>query len=333
MSPVAATATEFAQHVSTSWANYLIADRAARPTPHDHVYASAYRACERRMALELRSPDQQLPFSADVLAKFRRGADRERELLIDATRVGRFAHPEFQIANQQERFVLKDRKGRVAITGKVDARIRTADQNAPLEVKAWSQFLVDQIETFDDLFESPWTRSGAYQLLAYLYGSGEPYGYLLLDRSGLPRLIPVELEQHLDAMEDFLARAERVLDHHFAGTLPDFLDDPVECQRCPFFGHTCNPPTASGMADVLTDPELEVLLERRERVKAAARDFDDYDKQVKTRLRGVLRGIVGPFHIRGKWGNQSRVELPADLKKQYTKTDPKGRFTLEIVKL
>jgi hypothetical protein len=134
-------------------------------------------------------------------------------------------------------------------------------------------------------------------------------------------------------MEEFLVRAERVLDHHQAGTLPDFLDDPTECQRCVFYGSTCNPPLSAIGASILTDPELEVLLEKREGLKTAAHDFDYYDKAIKQRLRGVLRGIVGHFHIRGKWGNQSRIELPEDLKKQYTKTDPKGRFTLDIVRL
>jgi len=330
---VAIAAADIATNVSQAWAAYLISDRSARPAPHDHVYASAYRTCERRMALELVAPASQPPWPAEVLAKFRRGADRERDLLIDLTRVGRFAQPEFEVVSHQERFQLRDRKGRVAITGKVDARIRTNGQNAPLEVKAWAPFLVDRIDTFDDLFNSPWTRSGAYQLLAYLYGAGEPCGYLLLDRSGLPRLLPVELDRHLDAMEDFLTRAERVLDHHQAGTLPDFLDDPVECQRCPFYGHTCNPPLSAGPIDVLTDPELESLLERRESLKGAGHDFDSLDKEVKQRLRGVLRGIVGHFHIRGKWGAQSHIELPADLKKQYTTTDPKGRFTLDIVRL
>ena len=72
-------------------------------------------------------------------------------------------------------------------------------------------------------------------------------------------------------MEDFLACAERVLDHHTAGTLPDYLDDPTECQRCTFYGHTRNPPLSAVGAQVLTDPELEVLLERRERIEGAPR--------------------------------------------------------------
>lgn len=290
------------------------------------------------MVYDCTRPEQLPPWPPEVIAKFRRGDDRERDLLADLVRIGRDAEPAFSVIGQQERFELRDHQSRVAIVGKVDARLELGDHGAaiqaPIEVKAWSPFLVDRIETFADVFENPWTRSGGYQLLSYLYGAAVPFGFLLLDRSGLPRLLPVELEPNLDRMEDFLARAERVLDHVQAGTLPDFLeDDPGECRRCPWFGHTCNPPLSAPAARVFSDPELEAMLERREAIKAVGHEFLDLDKQVKAQLRGVESGIAGTFQISGRWGKQSRLEVPEPLKKQYTVTDPKGRFTLEITKL
>lgn len=324
--------SDIAAGIKAAWAAFL--SNKARPgVPHEAVYASAYRACERRMVYELTAADQQPPFPPEVLAKFRRGEDRERDLLADLSRIGRDAEPAFTLTSQQERFALKDRKGRTAISGKVDARLAVNGVRAPLEVKAWSPRLVDRIETFEDLFESPWTRSGGFQLLSYLYGAGEPYGFLMLDRSGLPQLLPVELEPNLDRMEEFLARAERVLDHKQAGTLPDFLDDATECRRCPWYGHLCQPPLSAVGAQVLTDPDLEAALERREQLKMAGEEYNRLDKEVKARLRGVELGIAGAFSISGKWGKQSKLDLPEHLKKQYTVTDPKGRFTLEITRL
>lgn len=327
---------QLAASIQTSWASYLERDR--RPSsPHPYVYASSWRPCERRMTLEMTAPDQLPPFPPQVLARFRRGDDRERDLLSDLARIGRDSEPAFRLVGQQERFELKDRKGRTAIVGKVDTQIEVAGTKlkAPLEVKAWSPALVDRIETFEDLFESPWTRSGGYQLLSYLYGSNQPFGFLLLDRAGLPLPLPVELDAHLDRMEDFLSKAERAIDHQRAGTLPDFLvGDAVECQRCPFYGSVCNHPLAAAGAVVLSDPELEADLERREQlIKAGAKEFDALDARIKKQLRGIEQGIAGAFHIQGKWGKQSRTELPADLKAKYTTVDPKGRFTLEITKL
>jgi len=318
--------------IEAAWSSHLA--RQSRPqTPHDYIYASAFRVCDRRMAYELTQPGTLPPWPPDVLARFRRGDDRERDLLADLTRIGRDAEPAFQVISQQERFTLRDHKSRVAIVGKVDARLQVNDMRAPIEVKAWSPFLVDRIETFEDLFANPWTRSGGHQILAYLLASSEPYGFLLLDRSGLPKLLPVELEPNLDRIEAFLTKAERVLDHVAAGTLPDYLDDPAECRRCAWYGHTCNPPLSAVGATVLTDPELEAQLERREAIKFVGKEYMDLDRAVKDRLRGVEHGIIGKFEIAGTWGKSSRLDLPAPLKKQYTVSDPHGRFTLDITKV
>jgi hypothetical protein len=335
MDPATVTLTpaDIATRIGSAWGQYI--SRGQRPgTPHSYVYASSWRVCDRRMALEMTHADKLPPWPPELLAKFRRGDDRERDLLVDLSRVGRDSDPPFKVTGQQERFELRDHKSRTAIVGKVDARLDIDGARAPLEVKAWSPQLVDRIETFADLFENPWTRSGGYQLLSYLYGAGEPYGFMLLDRSGLPLLLPVELEPNLDRMEEFLVKAERVLDHVQAGTLPDFYtEDSAECRRCPWYGGTCNPPLESVGAQLLTDPELEAALERRESLAAAGREYNELDKDIKAKLRGVESGIAGKFQILGRWGKQSRLELPENLKKQYTITIPKGRFTLEITRL
>jgi len=333
MTAPAMNPAELAKGIERAWGEHLA--RSARPqTPHPYAYASAYRNCERRMVYEMTIPQTLPPWPAEVLARFRRGDDRERDLLADLSRIGRDADPPFTVIGQQESFKLKDHKGRVAISGKVDARIQIGNARPPLEVKAWSPMMTDRIETFADLFDNPWTRSGAHQLLSYLYGAGEPFGFLLLDRSGIPRLLPVELDPHLDHMEDFLARAERAIDHVEAEALPPFLEgDAAECKRCAWYGHTCNPPLSAAGAVVLTDPELHADLARRDELEAAAKEFEKLDKKIKAQLRGVEEGIAGAFVINGKWQKKSTTELPADIKKKYTTTDPKGSFRLEIVRV
>lgn len=329
------TPARIAANIMQAWESYV--SRGAHPMmPHESVYASSWRSCERRMVLEMTQPDAMPPWSAEMRAKFRRGDDRERDILIDLARVGRDSDPSFSVIGQQQRIELKDRKGRKAIVGKVDAMLDFGheDRNKiPLEVKSWSQMVVDRIETFEDLFASPWTRSGAYQLLSYLYGHSVPYGFMLLDRSGLPSLLPVELLPNLERVEEFLARAERALDHRAAGTLPEFYDDPAECQRCPFYGSVCNPPLSHASAVVLTDPELEALLVRREALKTAGTEYARLDRDAKQVLRGVETGVAGQFLIKGKWAKQTKLELPDEIRKQYTTTDDHGRFTLEITQL
>jgi hypothetical protein len=292
--------------ITAGWKDFLKAKPSA---PHQYVYASAWRACTRRMVLDMTACDRLPAWQPEQLANFRRGEDRERDLLADLAKLGRNAPVPFRVIGQQERFELRDHKGRVAIVGKKDAELvfdvdrnggETPPLQCPLEVKAWHPNIVARISTFDDLLLSPWTRAGAYQLLAYLYGFGRPLGFLLLDRNGLPLPLAVELEPHLAEMEDFLTRAEIALDHLERGSLPDFTTDPQECRRCPFLGSTCNPALNYDAAKVLADAELEAMLERRSMLESAADEYEVLDKQVKARLKGIDYGLCGPFLVEGK---------------------------------
>ena len=100
--------TDLARSIEREWEAWVLRGRKT-PTPHPTVWASSWRPCERRMLLELTVPDQQPPFDARVLARFRRGDDRERDLLADLTRIGRDATEPFDVVGQQTRFEL-DRK-------------------------------------------------------------------------------------------------------------------------------------------------------------------------------------------------------------------------------
>lgn len=320
--------------VRDAWSEFLLSDR-RKSEKHPYVYASSYRECERRMVFEMTQPDKQAPFEADTLANFRRGKDRERNLLADLKVLGRDCRIPFEVVREDERLEIKDSKGRVIIVGKVDAWIKFADRTAaPIEVKNWNANLSAGIKTFDDVLQGTWTKSGGYQLLAYMYATNEPVGFLLLDRAGIPRMIPVELYPNMETFETFLSKASDACDHADAGTLPDYIQDASECKRCPFLGSMCNPPIAGGPgANIITDPEVEQLLERREATKDARDEYEAIDKQIKARYRGLEYGIAGKFLLQGKYGNQTSYDIPEDVKLKYKHTDPKGRFTLTITRV
>lgn len=328
----AAMSAAFTKHVEME-------QRRGAPVRRDYVYASARRKCLRRMVYEATVPELQPEFPTEAKARMMRGTQRERDMVIDLQRAGRHAEPAFDFIGQQEAVRLTDRSGKVVISGKIDGRIRWADGSSwPAEIKDWSPNITERIETFEDLFLNPWTWSGAHQLLSYLYGKPEPVGVLILSRPGLPKFIEVRLEEHLDAMEAFLADAESAQEHIILETLPDYIGDADECRRCSYFGSVCNPPTSVHGAAVLTDPDLIARLERREELKGAANEFDHLDASIKKEMRGVENGIAGPFVVQGKWGKNTSWEFPSKevekaVKEQYQKTDPKGRFTLSLVRI
>lgn len=322
--------------VLDAFKKYIIEDTKRGPSiPRSYLYASARRRCLRRSVLEATEPQWFYDFDTEAKTRMRRGSQRERDIVIDLKRAGRFSEPEFDIIGEQESVKIHDRNGRLIISGKIDGWILWEDGSRwPLEIKSWSPFLTDRIEQFSDLYTNQWTWPGAHQLLAYLFAKPEPVGLLVLDRPGLPRLIEVRLEENLEQMEAFLEDAMTCVDHIEAGTLPDYINDASECKRCPAFGSRCNPPIGSGPgAQILSDPELEAMLTRRHELEPAADEFSEIDKQVKAQLRGVELGIAGRFLVEGKWGKNTTYPVPDDIKQKYKKVDPKGKFTLTFTRL
>jgi len=326
---------ESIETIKKAWEKMVESEERQAPIqPHPYIYASGWRECLRRMYLEATRADELPPFDTETLAKMRRGRDRERDLCgIQLVRAGQYSEPPFTVEQQQQHVVLMDRKGRKAITGRVDGFINMNGSRIPFEVKSWNYSLTERMLTFKDVLEGKWTRSGAFQILAYMYATNSPVGVLILDRPGLPRLIPVSLMDHLSEMEQFLERAETVLDHIESGIAPDYHPDASVCRECPLMGKLCFPPMSYEGGEIITDEEVISLLERREALKEAAAEYEHLDKAVKERFRGVELAVAGPFLIQGKYSASTTYDIPPEVKAQYKRTDPKGRFILTVTRM
>lgn len=352
MSTIVMSPSELARGISEGFRQYIEqTERRSRGGQRAYVYASSWRACTRQMALEMLEPDKLPDWSADTLANFRRGRDRERDLLADFTRAGRNSDPSFEVVGREERFELRDHKGRVCIVGKVDAQLKIGRTSHPLECKSWNPNLVARIETFEDLFSNRWTRAGAHQILAYLLAKNEPLGFFLLDRNGLPLLLEVELEKHLHRIEDFLARAEVALDsadnlstapkYRAPGIdLPPYIQDASECKYCGFYGSVCNPPSFNAGATLIVDEATVQMVERYVAIQEIGEEFETLDKAVKKKFRGTDMAIVGNVLLEGSWQSDTKYTLPAEVKAQIDKLKAphaekvqKGKWFLKVTKV
>jgi hypothetical protein len=318
-----------------AWEGELRAkDQIGEPGPRDRVYASGRRSCLRAMALDLLHPGDRGLLTADALERMRRGTEREAAIVARLMQVGPRCATPFEVIEGQKRFEIRDRDGTLLIAGKVDGRLKFATKDRPVfEVKSGETF--QRATCLEDLDYSPWTRHALDQLLSYLLSQGEPWGFFIIDRPAVPLFLRVNLEEHLTRAEAFLRDARTAIDARFGRVgMPAFTQDRAECRRCDHFRKSCTPPADYGPGvQVITDERLITLAEIRDRNRAAAKEYEHADKELKGALRGVEEGLLGDFLIRGRWQKKTKVELPEDVKQKYSTVDPKGSFVLNIDRL
>ena len=266
----------------------------------EHVWASEWHPCVRNLFYKMTATDVIPEHSTETKARFLRGEQREADVRHLVEMAGRYSDPTFSVEGTQERIEIVGRSGRPVITGKKDFDIVLDGQRIPSEIKSWPE-MHKRIFTVDDLALSPWTRGAEMQILSYMYARNLPLGFLILDTHTLPRFIEVRLEDRLEKMERFLADAETATDAVRFGIAPEFINDPAECRRCPFFGRACSPPLDFGPgAAILTDDILLQHLQRRQELSEPAKEFERLDRSVKDRLQNIPLGVAGDFLVEGK---------------------------------
>jgi len=304
-----------------------------------NVYASQIKPCARAMALSCLHPEDD-PFDQPLMIeRMEQGNESESAVVARLHRIGTFCKPSFKIIEQQLRMEVKDRDGTVLITGKTDGRLRFEDGAMPLfDVKAGKSF--DGCESVEDLDRGIWSRSSIDQMVAYLYADDKQkdprWGIILVRNfSAFPTFIRINLEDHMERLEAILKRARLAVDaRHQRGPLPDFIDNPGECRRCPHLGKSCSPPMDFGEGiRVITDPELIASAETRHRNSMAREEYERADKKLKEALKGVPSALVGNFQITGDWQKRKKTQLPPEVKNQYETEDPHGAWVMHIERI
>ena len=245
--------------------------------------------------------------------------------------IGPRCNPPFEVIEGQRPFRIQA-NGLDLIHGKIDGRLQFDRNTRPIfEVKSGE--MASRINDLEGMERSPWTRHWPDQLGSYLFSENEENGLFILDRPGMPRFLPLSLEHARPRVEQFLLDArEAVLAATGKAELPAFTQHLAECRRCPHALKSCTPPVLSAGPGlkVIEDLDLVALAEVREQCRDAAKEYDHADGILKKALRGIEHGVMGPFEITGKWGRQTKLEMPEDVKKQYQVVDEHGRFSLSI---
>lgn len=234
--------------------------------------------CERAVVYDRVTPaDQRTRHTPELQAIFELGKDFEK------IAVRRLEDMGAEIVQRGRDYL--DR--RYELSGHTDLKLRMPHWPRAVtgEIKGLNPYTGEGIESLDDIRNSrqAWVRKYYAQLQMYLFLAGEDLGvFVLFNKStGWPTFIdcPIDYEY----AEKLIQRAERVKLHVANGTLPD-RHLSKECQRCQFLS-VCSPNIDYGDGVlILSDPELEALVKRREELAEAASEFKAVDKALKSSL-------------------------------------------------
>jgi hypothetical protein len=297
-------------------------ERRIESYPRNNPIASDLGPCAREMTLSILHWQEKPLIGPDLKARFERGNLIEDAVLRELDALGLRARVE------RTPFEIRDKQGRIALRGRIDGFIEWQGREFPMEVKSLDPNIFRRINTLEDFDRYQWTAKYPRQLHAYLYGKDLEHGFFLLDDcTGRWKLIPVALD--FAAMEDILRRCEAAVDAverirkgaPEETTLPGYHPDAAVCRRCVWFGRLCLPPGVSGNGIAILDaPELEVKLDRRAELEAAADEYDDLDREVKAAVRGQERLVVGNWLVQGKEITRNMKAKEAHVQKGWTTT-------------
>lgn len=259
----------------------------------------------------------------------------------------------FEVIHGQVPFELRHRKtGQKCMSGKQDFAIRWGDDVVTVEHKMVPQFAYENINSVDDFAQHEWMKKYPAQMQSYLIGSGDPKGmFMITDGRGQWKSFPVALdydfaervwsfaESVIDAVQDYTHSQPGLYDGKAINleklhTLPPYTTDQDQCEKCNFFGRTCNPEIKNVGAMALQSGELEQLLAEREKVMAAGKEYNKLDKKVKDHLKKLRedmgddpqRLVVGAWTVEWTKRQYKEKTIEPEVKPAYHTWSPKIKW-------
>ncbi len=254
------------------------------------------------------------PFGAAAQYEMNRGSERESLILEKAVDLlapdfqdwifqrlgpyGRMGDPRLQCYDQA-----------LDIRGRIDALCthKSTGKTVAVEVKTMSVHTWERINRAEDFRDAADHYLNGYygQLQAYLYNFGLEDGLFILEakerasNGDLPlKFLPVVLDfEYFQAVIDRIKLAQFALR---AGKPPDPIAYTEKgCGRCPYLTVCGNSPSTNGTA-AMYDADLLEKLNRREELKADSSEYEKLDSEIKERLKGVGKAVIGNFYVTGE---------------------------------
>ena len=245
--------------------------------------------CERYLYLLLRHWDEQKPHDVGLQSIFNLGNSIEEYTIKNIKRAG------FEVITPTVRSWKIEKP---LITGREDIRIK--DENGellPVEIKGISPFEFDKLNTVEDFMKSKrsYIRGYPAQLQIYMYYFAKEKGFFALTNKLTGETKFIEMPFDYEYAESLLQKAERIYKALADETPPDACDDISVCEGCSL-AHICGE-CRRVPADIDLDEELDALIDRKNELSAAKKEYEQVDKEIKARVGERDKVITGQYLI------------------------------------
>ena len=250
--------------------------------------------CERYLFLLIKHWEEQKPHDVGLQNIFDLGNTMEEHTIKNIKEAG------FEVITPTQRSWQMDVKGGV-ITGREDVRIK--DENGellPVEIKGISPFEFDKLNSVDDFLKSKRSYIKAYpaQLYVYMLHFGKEKGFFALTNKLTGETKFIEVPFDYDLGEEYLAKAERVYKALASDEIPPACEDISTCENCPL-AHICGE-TRRIPTDVDIDDELDDLINKKQELAAAKKEYEEVDAQIKKKVGEREKVLTGQYLIERK---------------------------------
>lgn len=209
-------------------------------------------------------------------------------------------------------------------SGHIDGQIEDDGELVPIEIKSSNQFTWEKLNSQDDLKKSDkiWVMQWYGQLQLYLWMMNKTKMILLLKNKQSGKLKQTDIIIDIDYSDKLVKKLELVNTHVAAKTYPERTNDRTVCQFCNF-RHICLPDEESDSIEITDNPELLELLEERQQLQQAAKDYAAVDKKLKAIWKSTAEGVYlvgGKYQVKLSSYNRTIYAVPPETKEQYKET-------------
>ena len=250
--------------------------------------------CERYLYLLIKHWDEQKPYDVGLQNIFDLGNTLEQHTIQNIIEAG------FEVVTPTVRSWKEEVRGGI-ITGREDIRIKDEKgELLPVEIKGLSPFEYDKLNCVDDFLKSKkaYVRGYPAQLYVYMLKFGKEKGFFALTNKLTGETKFIEVPFDYDFAETLLQKAERIYKALAANEAPEACNDISVCENCSL-AHICGE-CRRVPADVDIDDELDALIDRKQQLSAAKKEYEDVDKEIKKRVGEREKVITGHYLIERK---------------------------------